>query len=88
MTNQFDKWITERESDIFEVDKFNAMGKGEDYIFQALVFAGKGAQQLSIATTVMGGLSEVSEELKVELKSIQRQLDDFTEKLRNVKVRN
>ncbi|MGE6717867.1 hypothetical protein ACQKGD_10885 [Peribacillus frigoritolerans] len=80
----FDKWVTERERVLFEKDKFDAIGKGNDYLFQALAHLGNGSHKLSIATTVMSELDEVPEDLKTELKGIQQQLHDFQDKLRNI----
>jgi len=84
MTKQFDKWVDERENELFQKDKFKAMGASDDYVFQALVFAGHASQQMSLATTVLSDEHRVPDELKAELKSIQKQLHDFKEKLRNV----
>lgn len=82
MEKEFENWVTERENELFEKEKFVSMGKGDDYNFQALAFVGKGSQQLSLATTVLRKLDEVPVELKEELKSIQHQLSNFSEKLR------
>lgn len=84
MEKQFDDFIRDIEKELFKVDTFEAIGKGDDYKFQALAFAGNGSHQLSLATTILSDLVEVPEELKAELKSIQNQLNDFKDKLREV----
>ncbi|MGG3987319.1 hypothetical protein [Bacillus smithii] len=84
MKKQFDKWVDDRTKDLFQTEKFEAIGKGDDYVFQALVFAGNASEQLSLATTVLESLNEVPNKLKTELKSIQQQLHDFKDKLRGV----
>lgn len=84
----FDEWVDDRLNEMFRVDHFKSIGKGEDYIFQSLVFTGEGSHLLSLATTILGDLEEVPEDLKVELKSIQGQLHEFQDKLRNVKGGN
>ncbi|MCA1066166.1 hypothetical protein QTG56_25130 (plasmid) [Rossellomorea sp. AcN35-11] len=80
----FDEWIKTAESKLFKTDHFKALGKEDDFIFQALAFAGKGNNNLSLATTLLSEADEVPEELKSELKSIQEQLHQFREKLRLV----
>lgn len=82
--DQSEQWATERMDELFKVKKFKEMGKENDFVFQSLVFLGNGSQQLSLATTVLKDDSNVSPELKSELKSLQQQLQDFQEKLRTI----
>jgi hypothetical protein len=84
MGNQFEQFVKECEKDIFQTEKFQAIGKGEDYIFQSLAHLGEGSHKLSVATTLLSQLNEVPTELKEELKSIQQTLHDFKEKLRKL----
>lgn len=53
--------------------------------FQSLVCLGNGSRQLSMAATIISDL-DVPEDIKHELSSIQNQLWDLTDKLRNVKT--
>jgi cob(I)alamin adenosyltransferase len=80
----FDKWVGEVETRLFQKEKFEAIGKGDDYVFQALAFTGDASGKLSLATTILSDLDKIPKELKEELKSIQTQLHDFKEKLRNI----
>lgn len=84
MNKQFEEWAEKRSREILRAEHFNKIGKGNDYIFQSLVFTGEASQRLSLATTVLSELKEVPDNLKTELKSIQQQVHDFQEKLRNV----
>lgn len=84
--SSFEDWVRERERELLLADRFAEMGKSEDYVFQALVFAGKSSQQLSLAATVLQVQNEIPEELKSELRGVQQQLHAFTEKLRQVKT--
>lgn len=54
-----------------------------DDVFLALAYMGEASQKLSWATTFLGDVEKVPEELKQELKNIQQQLHDFKEKVRN-----
>jgi hypothetical protein len=83
MGNQFEDFVQEQERELFRTEKFEAIGKGNDYIFQTLAFIGQGSQQLSLATTILSELNDVPRELKEELKAIQSQLHEFKEKLRD-----
>ena len=80
----FDKWADEQSKRILRTEHFESIGKGNDYVFQSLVFTGEASQRLSLASTVLQDLSEVPEPLKAELHSIQNQLHDLQEKLRNI----
>lgn len=84
MNKRFEEWSEKRSREILRSEHFNKIGKGDDYIFQSLVFTGEASQRLSLATTVLSELKEVPDNLKTELKSIQQQVHDFQEKLRNV----
>lgn len=81
----FDNWVDQRTNELFRVDHFKSIGKGEDYIFQSLVFAGESSHLLSLSTTILSDLKEVPKDLKDELKNIQNQLHEFQEKLRAIK---
>lgn len=80
----FDKWADEQSKKILRTEHFESIGKGDDYVFQSLVFTGEASQRLSLASTVLQDLNEVPEPLKAELHSIQNQLHDLQEKLRNI----
>ncbi len=82
--NQFDEWIKEQEKDLFQTEKFKAIGKDDDYVFQSLAFLGNGSKELSIATTILSDLNEVPSDLKDELKNIQEQIHYLMEKLRSL----
>ena len=81
---EFDAWVDEREKELFKVEKFKELGKSDDYVYQALSFLGNGSWQLALASTLLRDEPKVSEELKLELKEIQRKLGDFQEKLRSI----
>jgi hypothetical protein len=84
LDKQFEQFVKECEQELFQTEKFQAIGKGEDYIFQSLAHLGEGSHKLSVATTLLSQLNEVPSELKEELKSIQQMLHDFKEKLRKI----
>lgn len=79
----FENWIKERESEMFQMNHFKEMGKEQDFFYQALSFMGEASWKLSIASTVMREEDAIPIDLKKELKKIQTQLSDFQEKLRN-----
>lgn len=79
-----EKWANQRLDELLLVERFKEMGKENDPLFQTLVFLGNGSQQLSLATTILSNYKEFPTEIKVELKSIQQQLQDFQEKLRGL----
>lgn len=77
-------WGAKRLKEVLLVDRFKEMGKENDPIFQTLVFLGNGTHQLSLGTTILRDYTEFPAELKAELKAIQKQLHDFTAKLREL----
>lgn len=77
-----EKWVEERLNEVLLVDQFKEMGKENDPVYQALVFIGNGSHQLSLGTTILSNYKEFPTELKVRLKDIQQQLQDFQEELR------
>lgn len=79
-----EKWAETRLNQMLLVDRFKEMGKENDPIFQTLVFLGNGSHHLSLASTVLQHYDGLPTELKVELKSIQQQLNDFQEKIRSL----
>lgn len=80
-----DGWVAEQEERLFRKKHFESMGVGREYVFQSLTFTGNASGDLSLATTILGNLDYVPEELKNELKGIQDQLHEFQEKLREFK---
>jgi hypothetical protein len=84
MEQEFENFVKEQEKQLFKMERFEAIGKGDDYIFQALAFAGEASGQLSLATTILSDLDHVPNDLKEELKSIQNQLHDFRDRLRDI----
>ena len=80
-----DEWVAEREESLFKVQVFKSLNKQDDSVFQALVFLSNGSQQLSLATIVLSEDTNVPEELRDELKNIQRQLHELKDELRKYK---
>lgn len=86
MNKSFDEWVAEKEKEIFRKEEFKAIGKEDDFIFQSLVFTGEAFHRLAVATTVLDVVEEAPNEIKEELKSLQQQLFDWQEKLRNIQA--
>lgn len=80
----YDDFVASCEREILAKQRFKEMGKENDLPFQALAFLGRGAEQLSLASTVLTD-SEVPNVLKEEIKNIQRQLDHVAVSLRQLK---
>lgn len=66
-------------------DNFNKIGKGDDYIFQALAHMGNASHQISWANTVVEDLTDVPEELKSEMKQINQTIYELQQRLREIK---
>lgn len=61
------------------------IGKGDDYIFQALAHMGNASHHMSWANTVVAALTEVQEELKTKMKHINQSVHELQELLREIK---
>ncbi|AYF85064.1 hypothetical protein D7J84_28755 (plasmid) [Bacillus thuringiensis] len=62
-----------------------AIGKEDDYLFQALAYMGNVSQFMSWANTVLELVEEVPEELKKEIKKVHSGIWEMQEKLREYK---
>ena len=80
----FDKWVSEREHEIFEVDKFKKIGKENDYFFQVLSFMGHASQKMSLAFTLTDLIEDFPKELKEELREIACKYHELQDKVRDL----
>lgn len=85
MPAYFKTWVTERSDDMFKTEKFKALGKEDDYVFQALVFMGEASEKLSLARTILNQDRTLSnkDEIKNEFSEIQNKLEALKVRLRN-----
>lgn len=81
---EFEAWVSERERELFNLEKFAEMGKQDDFIFQALAFMGNASFQMSLANTVVQDVEEVPSKLKAEMKQVNRLIQELQEKLREI----
>ncbi|WP_260288395.1 hypothetical protein [Peribacillus aracenensis] len=66
------------------IENICALGKQEDYMFQALAYMGNASFQMAWANTVISNDNKVSEELKLEMKQINKNIQDIQKKLRDL----
>lgn len=79
-----DEIMDEMERSYFETDKFEAIGKGNDYNFQILSFLGTATHNLIVANTISKSVGElIPKELEDELSSIISRCSELKEKIRN-----
>ncbi|WP_083390579.1 hypothetical protein [Cytobacillus oceanisediminis] len=81
---KFDMWVEERENELFEKEKFEELGKVDDYIFQTLVFMGRASQQMSIGFTIADTLNEIPQSIKEEMRDLARRYHGLQEQIRNL----
>ncbi|EWG08422.1 hypothetical protein [Cytobacillus firmus] len=82
--HRFVDFVEERENDLFEKEKFRALGKQDDYIFQTLVFMGRASQQMSIGFTIADTLNEIPQSIKEEMRDLARRYHGLQEQIRNL----
>lgn len=79
---EFEECLKEQKRFIFQTDKFEALGKGDDYVFQALAFLGETTNNLALARTVIANEPSVPKDLKMKLKDYQQVLWELQDQLR------
>lgn len=62
-----------------------AIGKEDDYVFQALAYMGHASQFMSWANTVLALVDDVPEQLKQDIKKVHSGIYEMQEKLRGYK---
>lgn len=78
----FDKWVGEREAELFEVEEFKQIGKESDYYFQMLVFMQRASAQMSLAYTLTDIIENFPKELNDEFREIAIRNQELQEKIR------
>lgn len=63
---------------------FKRIGREQDYVFQALAYMGKASYEMAFANTVIEDENRVSEDIKERMKSINRQIHELQEELRDI----
>lgn len=81
---KFDMWVEERESELFEKERFKELGKEDDYIFQTLVFMGRASQQMSLGFTIADTLDEIPKTIKEEMGDLARRYHGLQEQIRSL----
>lgn len=81
---EFDSWVSQRETELFEVEKFKKIGKENDFAFQALSFMGKASQQMSLAFTLTELIKDFPKELTTEFRDMAIQYHELQDKVRNL----
>ncbi|AHJ87510.1 hypothetical protein Bp8pC_079 [Bacillus phage Bp8p-C] len=79
----FEEWLHEVGYEMFRTEEFKAIGKENDYVFQALAFMGEASKNLSLATTVLSEEDSISADDKARIKAIQRYISSVQEKIRS-----
>lgn len=82
MDEKIEKWAENRMNEVFEKEKFAALGKENEKTFQALVFMNRASSEISKAYTILREIEGIENE---ELKEICGSLQKFIEKIRFVK---
>lgn len=85
-TNQyrFVDFVEEMENDLFEKEKFRALGKQDDYIFQTLVFMGRASQQMSLGFTIADSLEEIPKSIREEMRELARRYHELQDQIRSL----
>lgn len=65
-------------------ENIETIGKSDDYIFQALAYMGMSSHHMSWANTTVEDLTNVSDQIKKEMKSINEQIQALQERLREI----
>lgn len=81
---QKDKWIEQKLTEVFEVEKFEKLGKENDHIFKALVFLGEASSKLSLARTILKNNVAVEQEKMEEMLKMQTWVHEFSQHLRSI----
>ncbi|USP56392.1 hypothetical protein J2N67_006641 (plasmid) [Bacillus thuringiensis] len=66
------------------LENLKAIGKEEDYVFQALAYMGNASHFMSWTNTVLELVEEVPEELKEEIKRVHSSIWVMQERLRSL----
>lgn len=82
-----ENWAEQKLNEVFEVDKFKAINKENNYIFQALSFMSEASQKLSIANTILKRDKTIVKNTDVinqlsELQNALHDLKDYTRKFK------
>ncbi|MEG7339142.1 hypothetical protein V6E27_10940 [Bacillus cereus] len=67
------------------LENLKAIGKEDDYLFQALAYMGNASKFMSWANTVLELVEEVPEQLKQDIKKVHSGIYEMQEKLREYK---
>ncbi|AGB62759.1 hypothetical protein [Bacillus phage phiAGATE] len=79
---EFKDWVNEVAEDVFQTDKFKALGRENDYVYQALAFLGEASHSMSLAATVLRNESSVPKDLKKKIKNYQQAFWELQDQLR------
>lgn len=75
--------MDEMERAVLKTDQFEAIGKGDDFVFQILSFMGEGTHALTVANTIAtNSENEVPQELKDELARLATACGELKNKIR------
>lgn len=78
-----DEMIKEMEMNYFQTAKFEAIGKGDDYLFQVLCFMGEAVDKLTVANTIaIDSRNDIPQKLKDELSLLVSKCDKLKDKFR------
>lgn len=77
-----EEWAECRLNEVFEKENFEALGKENDRLFQALVFMQRASSEISKAYTIVKDIDGVGNE---ELEKVIRSLQKLIEKTRSTK---
>ncbi|MRS27110.1 hypothetical protein GJV13_25560 [Bacillus sp. RIT694] len=67
------------------LENLKAIGKEDDYLFQALAYMRNASQFMSWANTVLELVEEVPEQLKQDIQKVHSGIWEMQEKLREIK---
>lgn len=84
-TQTMEEIMDEMERNYFEADKFEAIGKGEDYHFQVLSFIGEATHKLNVANAIIDSTDlNIPKELVAYLSDVSNNLSDIKDKIRSI----
>lgn len=85
-TQTIEEIMDEMERNYFETDKFEAIGKGEDYHFQVLSFIGEATHKLNVANAIIDSTDlNIPEEIVAKLSDVINNLSALKDQIRNIK---
>ncbi|WNO29858.1 hypothetical protein [Bacillus phage SDFMU_Pbc] len=79
---EFKEWLKEKKRVIFQTEAFRALGREDDYVYQALAFLGEASHNMAIASTVLRNESSVPKDLKKKIKNYQQAFWELEDQLR------